>query len=61
MSAVSWTQNGAAVYVLRLRVSNLADLEVELADCDEGVLRHHCPVRDFSRRAIVRSGGLIGD
>ena len=29
--------------------ANLADLEAELAACDEGVLRHHCPGRDFSR------------
>jgi len=29
--------------------ANLADLEAELASCDEGVLRHHCPGHDFSR------------
>jgi hypothetical protein len=29
--------------------ANLADLEGELAGCDEGVLRHHCPGHDFSR------------
>jgi len=29
--------------------ANLAELEAELARCDEGVLRHHCPGRDFSR------------
>jgi hypothetical protein len=29
--------------------ANLAELEAELAGCDEGVLRHHCPGGDFSR------------
>jgi len=29
--------------------ANLAELEAELARCDGGVLRHHCPGRDFSR------------
>jgi len=29
--------------------TNLAALEAELAHCDPGVLRHHCPNRDFSR------------
>jgi hypothetical protein len=29
--------------------ANLAELEAELARCDEGVLRHHCPGQDFSR------------
>jgi hydroxymethylpyrimidine pyrophosphatase-like HAD family hydrolase len=29
--------------------ANLAELEAELTRCDEGVLRHHCPGRDFSR------------
>jgi hypothetical protein len=29
--------------------ANLAELEAELAACDEGVLRHHCPGHDFSR------------
>ncbi|HTX27177.1 MAG TPA: HAD hydrolase family protein [Streptosporangiaceae bacterium] len=29
--------------------ANLAELEAELGRCDEGVLRHHCPGRDFSR------------
>jgi hypothetical protein len=28
--------------------ANLAELEAELARCDEGVLRHHCPSQDFS-------------
>jgi len=28
---------------------NLAELAVVLADCDPGVLRHHCPRGDFSR------------
>ena len=28
---------------------NLAELEAELTHCDRGVLRHHCPRRDFSR------------
>jgi hypothetical protein len=28
--------------------ANLAELEAELARCDEGVLRHHCPGHDFS-------------
>jgi len=28
--------------------ANLAELEAELASCDEGVLLHHCPGRDFS-------------
>ena len=31
--------------------ANLAELEAELARCDQGVLRHHCPGRDFSRWA----------
>jgi hydroxymethylpyrimidine pyrophosphatase-like HAD family hydrolase len=31
--------------------ANLIELEAELAGCDEGVLRHHCPGRDFSRWA----------
>ena len=29
--------------------ANLSELEAELARCDEGVLRHHCPGHDFSR------------
>lgn len=29
--------------------ANLAELEAELALCDLGVLRHHCPRHDFSR------------
>ena len=29
--------------------ANLAELEAEFGRCDEGVLRHHCPGRDFSR------------
>jgi hypothetical protein len=29
--------------------ANLAQLEGELARCDRGVLRHHCPKGDFSR------------
>jgi hydroxymethylpyrimidine pyrophosphatase-like HAD family hydrolase len=29
--------------------ANLAELEAELARCDRGVLRHHCPKHDFSR------------
>ena len=29
--------------------ANLADLEAELANCDESVVRHHCPGHDFSR------------
>jgi hydroxymethylpyrimidine pyrophosphatase-like HAD family hydrolase len=29
--------------------ANLNELEDELARCDAGVLRHHCPSRDFSR------------
>jgi hypothetical protein len=29
--------------------ANLAELEAELALCDRGVLRHHCPGHDFSR------------
>ena len=29
--------------------ANLAELEAELARCDEGLLRHHCPGHDFSR------------
>ena len=28
--------------------ANLAELEAELGRCDRGVLRHHCPRRDFS-------------
>ena len=29
--------------------ANLGELEAELARCDRGVLRHHCPKHDFSR------------
>ena len=29
--------------------ANLAELQAELARCDPGVLRHHCPRHDFSR------------
>jgi len=29
--------------------ANLAELEAEIARCDEGVLRHHCSGQDFSR------------
>ena len=29
--------------------ANLAELQPELASCDGGVLRHHCPGHDFSR------------
>src|ERR1700722_9818639 len=29
--------------------ANLSELEAELAGCDEGVLRHHCPGHDLSR------------
>ena len=29
--------------------ANLTQLETELAQCDEGVLRHHCPDHDLSR------------
>ncbi|MGZ4618524.1 MAG: HAD hydrolase family protein [Frankiaceae bacterium] len=29
--------------------ANLAELQAELARCDRGVLRHHCPGHDFSR------------
>ena len=29
--------------------ANLAELEAELVICEPGVLRHHCPGRDFSR------------
>jgi hypothetical protein len=28
--------------------ANLSELEAELAGCDEGVLRHHCPGHDLS-------------
>jgi hypothetical protein len=28
--------------------ANLAELEAELSQCDDGVLRHHCPREDFS-------------
>ncbi len=31
--------------------ANLTELEAELARCDRGVLRHHCPRHDFSRWA----------
>ncbi len=31
---------------------NLAELEAELARCDRGVLRHHCPGHDFSRWVV---------
>jgi hypothetical protein len=29
--------------------ANLADLEAQLANCDESVVRNHCPGHDFSR------------
>ncbi len=32
-----------------MTAGNLAELAVVLADCDPGVLRHHCPRGDFSR------------
>ena len=43
--------------------ANLADLEAELADCDEGVLRHHCPGHDFSRWVadVFHDGPLAAD
>ena len=39
---------------------NLAELEAVLTSCDEGVLRHHCPSRDFSRwiGEVLRDHGL---
>jgi len=40
--------------------ANLGQLEAELAGCDEGVLRHHCPGHDFSRWvADVFHDGLL--
>ena len=43
--------------------ANLADLEAELAGCDEGVLRHHCPGHDFSRWVadVFHDGPLAAD
>lgn len=43
--------------------ANLAELEAELALCDEGVLRHHCPGRDFSRWVadVFRDPALAAD
>jgi hydroxymethylpyrimidine pyrophosphatase-like HAD family hydrolase len=43
--------------------ANLADLEAELAACDEGVLRHHCPGHDFSRWVadVFHEGRLAAD
>jgi len=41
---------------------NLAELEAELASCDEGVIRHHCPTRDFSRwiSSVFHDDALAG-
>ena len=43
--------------------ANLAELETELAGCDEGVLRHHCPGHDFSRWVayVFHDGPLAAD
>jgi hypothetical protein len=43
--------------------ASLAELEAELARCDEGVLRHHCPGGDFSRwvAGVFRDGPLAAD
>jgi len=43
--------------------ANLAELEAELARCDEGVLRHHCPGHDFSCwvASVFRDGPLAAD
>jgi len=43
--------------------ANLADLEAELAGCDEGVLRHHCRDHDFSRWVadVFHDGPLAAD
>jgi hypothetical protein len=43
--------------------ANLAELEAELASCDEGVLRHHCPGHDFSRWVadVFHDGPLAAD
>jgi len=43
--------------------ANLADLEAELAGCDESVLRHHCPGHDFSRWVadVFHDGPLPAD
>jgi hypothetical protein len=43
--------------------ASLAELEAELARCDEGVLRHHCPSGDFSRwvAGVFRDGPLAAD
>jgi hydroxymethylpyrimidine pyrophosphatase-like HAD family hydrolase len=42
---------------------NLPELEAELARCDRGVLRHHCPRRDFSRwvRDVFRDQALADE
>jgi len=42
---------------------NLAELEAELAACDEGVLRHHCLGHDFSHWVadVFRDGPLAAD
>jgi hydroxymethylpyrimidine pyrophosphatase-like HAD family hydrolase len=43
--------------------ANLAELESELAGCDEDVLRHHCPGHDLSRWVtdVFRDGQLAAD
>ena len=43
--------------------ANLAELEAELAACDESVLRHHCLGHDFSRWVadVFRDGPLAAD
>jgi len=43
--------------------ANLAELEAELARCDQGVLRHHCPRHDFSSwtAAVLRDKALAAD
>ena len=43
--------------------ANLAELQAELASCDGGVLRHHCPGHDFSRwvDGVFRDKTLAAD
>ena len=43
--------------------ADLADLEAELARCDEGILRHHCPGHDFPRWVadVFHDGPLAAD
>jgi hydroxymethylpyrimidine pyrophosphatase-like HAD family hydrolase len=54
------TEQGTATGAV---AANLAELEAELAACDESVLRHHCLGHDFSRWVadVFRDGPLAAD